>query len=287
MTEPVVLVNPHSGTGTEIGELQRIFPTCRVEPCPPDQLADRVRELRDAGARFVGVAGGDGTLRTAAEVLVHGETSLLAVPAGTRNHFAKEFGIGALEDAGRAATDGLRRAIDVGRVNDRYFINNASLGAYPRIVERREEHEHRWPKRIANIVAAWQQLRHGGRLRVIVDGERFVAWLVFVGNGRYGESLRDVAKREALDENVLDVRIVHADQTLARLRLVCSLLFGRLAATPVVTRRECRKVTIEVPRRPQASVALDGEVVRIANPLEFASESGALAVLTPAPASAE
>jgi undecaprenyl-diphosphatase len=244
-------------------------------------LADRVRSEVDAGARFVGVAGGDGTLRTAAEVLVDSEVALLAVPAGTRNHFAKDFGITSLEDAGDAAKTGAARPIDVGRVNDRFFLNNSSLGAYPRMVERREEHEGRWPKGIANVIAAWQQLRHGHRLRVLVDGERFVAWLVFVGNGRYGENLRDVTSRDSLDGNVLDVRIVHADQPLARLRLFVSVLFGRLALTPVVTRRECRRVTIAVPKHTRVAVALDGEVVHLATPLDYESRSAALRVLTP------
>jgi diacylglycerol kinase family enzyme len=73
MVEAVVLVNPASGTGTEISELEPVFPTCRVEPCSPEQLGERVRALRDAGVPFIGVAGGDGTLRTAAEVLVGGQ----------------------------------------------------------------------------------------------------------------------------------------------------------------------------------------------------------------------
>ncbi len=280
MNEPVVFVNPGSGTGTEAGELEAIFPGCRIEPCPPDELAACVRSLAAAGAPFVGVAGGDGTLRTAAEVLVDYDAALLAVPAGTRNHFAKDFGITSLEDAGAAAQAGALRAIDVGRVNDRVFLNNCCLGAYPHMVERREEHETRWPKGIANIVAAWQQLRHGHRLRVVVDGEPFVAWLVFVGNGRYGENLRDVATRDALDANLLDVRIVHADRRWARLRLFASLLFGRLALTPVVTERECRQFTIEVPRQSNVAVSLDGEVVRLATPLDFESRAGALRVLT-------
>jgi len=282
-----VLVNPASGTGTEIAELERVFPGLRVEPCPPDQLARRVRSLRDAGAPFVAIAGGDGTLRTAAEILVDSPVPLLAVPAGTHNHFAKDFGITSVDDAGEAARAGATRTIDIGRVNDRHFLNNSSIGVYPRLVEQRDEEEHHWPKWIANLLASWQQLRRGRRIRVIVDGEPFVAWSVFVGNGRYGDNLRDVATRAALDEHVLDVRIVHADQPLARLRLLASLLFGRLAVTPVVTRREYQRLTIELPRRDRVRVALDGEVVRLVTPLDYESRSGALRVLTPATLASE
>jgi diacylglycerol kinase family enzyme len=280
VADAVVLVNPASGSGSEIGEIEAAFPGIAVEECDPKDLAGRVRALREAGAPFAGVAGGDGTLRCAAEALAGGDVPLLAVPAGTRNHFAKEFGIATLADAADAARAGKVRAIDLGRVNDRRFINNSSIGAYPRMVERREEHESRWPKWFANIIAAWQQFRFGRRMHVVVDGERFAAWLVFVGNGRYGETLRDVASRAALDENVLDVRIVLADQTLARLRLIVSTLFGRLAATPVVTRREFRTVKIEVPGRTSIAVALDGEVVQLSTPLDYESVARGLRVVT-------
>src|SRR6478736_1716860 len=109
MPEPVVFVNPGSGRGTELDELAAIITDCRVESCPPAELAERVRGQIDAGASFVGVAGGDGTLRTAAEVLAGTPVALLAVPTGTRNHFAKDFGIATVEDAGAAANAGVDR----------------------------------------------------------------------------------------------------------------------------------------------------------------------------------
>jgi diacylglycerol kinase family enzyme len=115
---------------------------------------------------------------------------------------------------------------------------------------------------------------------VVVDGEPFVVWSVFVGNGRYGERLRDLATRDTLDANVLDVRIVRADERLARLRLFASVLFGRLAATPVVIRRECRSLTIELPGRAELPIALDGEVVRVTGPLVFESRARALRVVS-------
>ena len=216
-------------------------------------------------------------------MLAGGEVALLPVPAGTRNHFARDLGIASTADAGAAARDGVTREVDVGSVNGRCFLNNASLGAYPNLVEEREERERRWPKPVANAIAAWRQLRRGGRLQVIVDGEPFAVWSVFVGNGRYGDSLRDLVTRDTLDANVLDIRIVRADQRLARLRLFASVLFGRLAATPVVTRRECRSLTIELPRRAEVPIALDGEVVSVTGPLvyEFARTGGLRACAVP------
>ena len=248
-TNPVVLVNPASGTGTAIADLERDLPGCRIEECLARQLAERVGELRAGGVPFVGIAGGDGTLRAAAEVLAGGEVALLPVPAGTRNHFARDLGIASTADAGAAARDGVTREVDVGSVNGRCFLNNASLGAYPNLVEEREERERRWPKPVANVIAAWRQLRRGGRLQVIVDGEPFAVWSVFVGNGRYGDSLRDLVTRDTLDANVLDIRIVRADQRLARSRLFASVLFGRLGRD---TGRHSPRVPVAHDRAPSA-----------------------------------
>ena len=98
-----------------------------------------------------------------------------------------------------------------------------------------EKHESRWPKgHREHRSPRGNNFATAGACASVIDGERYVAWLVFVGNGRYGENLRDVSTREALDGNLLDVRVVHADQPLARLRLFAAVFFGRLALTPVV-----------------------------------------------------
>ena len=106
----VIFVNPSSGGGTEVDDLIEKFEGHDVVECEPDGFAEQVRKhlsAEDAPA-FVGIAGGDGTIRAAVEVLldVSPETPLLAIPAGTRNHFARDLGIETLEDAVAAANAG-------------------------------------------------------------------------------------------------------------------------------------------------------------------------------------
>ena len=276
----VVLVNPHAGPDdTPVDELRRRFAGHVVEPTPPEELADRVANARD-GADFVAVAGGDGSLRCAAEQLLGGDVPLLPIPAGTRNHFAKDLGIRTIDDAARAAS-GPALAIDVGRVNGRIFLNNSSIGVYPRIVVSREAREHRLRKGVATVVAAVEQIRRGPRMTVDVDGQQSKAWLVFIGNGTYGEGLLDLADRETLQDHQLDVRVVKADQPLARLRVVGALLLGRLAGSPIILTSAAPAVNIGVAGRDRIDVALDGEVERLDTPLRYESVPGALRVLVP------
>jgi diacylglycerol kinase family enzyme len=276
----VIFVNPSSGPeDTPLDELRRRFPGQTVEESEPQQLAARIGEALRQEPAFIGVAGGDGTIRCAAEVMVGTGIPLLPIPAGTRNHFARDVGVEDL-DAAEKAVDGQVIAVDIGRVNGRYFVNNSSIGMYPKIVIRREAHQRHLRKGVANLVAAYEQLREGGRVRVEIDGETQVAWMVFVGNGTYGAGLLDLTDRENLDRHVLDVRVARADQPLSRLRIVAALLLGRLARSPLVVSRCTRGTVVHLNRR-KVEVALDGEVEVLQTPLTYESVPGELHVLVP------
>lgn len=277
----VVLVNPESGPRqTTVDALQAAFAGQRVVECDGDDIPAEVQRAVASGADFVAVAGGDGSIRCAAAELAATKVPLLPVPTGTRNHFAHQVGIGSVADA-VSALDGRRRAVDLADVNGKCFVNNASVGFYAALVRERHRHERRLPRAVANLTAAWAQARKGHRFFVRVDGRRFRAWLVFVGNGCYGENLADLMNRESLDQGELDVRVLRADEALARARAVLTVLFGRLGRSPLFDRSRVDEVEIRLLRRRQVDVALDGEVVRLDPTLRFRSRPAALTVLVP------
>jgi diacylglycerol kinase family enzyme len=148
-------------------------------------------------------------------------------------------------------------------------------------VIRREAHQRRLRKGVANVVAAYEQLRDGGRVDVEVDGVTHRAWMVFVGNGTYGEGLLDLADRQSLRDNVLDVRVVRGDRPLSRLRIVGAVLLGRLARSPLVLRWQTAATVCDLKGRRRVEVALDGEVEDLESPLRYQCLSGALRVLVP------
>jgi undecaprenyl-diphosphatase len=276
----VIFVNPASGRAeTTLHELRRRFPGQRIVESRPEDLVPLVRQARADGVAFVGAAGGDGTIRSVAEQLVGSDVALLPVPAGTRNHFAKDVGVPDL-DAAEKAVNGRVIAVDVGCVNGKVFVNNSSIGVYPKIVIRRELHQRRLRKGVANVVAAYEQLRDGGRVDVEVDGVTHCSWMVFVGNGTYGIGLLDLADRESLNDGLLDVRVVRADRPLSRLRIVGALLLGRLAASPLVLRWQTAATVVNL-NRGRVEVALDGEVETLETPLRYRCLSGQLRVLVP------
>ena len=288
-----MLVNRHAGAATGRGgrddgdlvdrlvdRLGEELAGMELRACEPDELGDTARAALDEGVDLLAVAGGDGTVNAVAGQLADRDVPLLVVPVGTRNHFATALGLDSVDAAADAARAGIDRHVDLGAVGGRVFVNNASIGLYPRLVRRREAHRRRLSDGLGNVVAAWEQLRHGRRFDVDVDGVPHRAWAVFIGNGCYGASLGDLLERTALDAGVLDVRVVRAHGRWSRVRLVTALLTGQLTTTRLVERIVTTGVRIELDR-PQVDVAVDGEVVALDAPLTVTSRPGALAVRVP------
>ena len=292
VSEGVVLVNPASGPHPEpTSAVREHFAGHEVIECDGDGLEDVASGVLENGVGFVAVAGGDGSIRCVASLLAGTGIPLVPVPTGTRNHFSRELGIETVADAAAAAAAGVRRRVDLAEVNGEHFVNNASIGFYAALVRERDAHERHLPKPLANVTAAWAQARKGHRFGAVVDGRSYRAWLVFVGNGCYGEGLTDLMSRQALDGAVLDIRVLRADEVLARTRTVLALLVGRLGVSRLLASSQGVDAIVDVADGNIAdgdvAVALDGEVVRLRPPLRFRSLPGALTVLVPPEADAK
>jgi diacylglycerol kinase family enzyme len=87
----------------------------QVRPTSPDQDAVSLARAAIAeGATVLGVAGGDSTVSAVAVVAAEAQRPLMVIPAGTRNHFARDLGLNIRNPA--SALTALRAA-DTARVN--------------------------------------------------------------------------------------------------------------------------------------------------------------------------
>ena len=140
---PVLFINPRSGGGTAARlSLDRRARDLGIQPVvlePGQDLAALVADAVNRGADALGVAGGDGSMAVVAGRGAHG-LPFACVPAGTRNHFARDLGVlrhdvvGALE----AFSTGLERSIDLGEVNGAPFVDNVILGFYGDAIRRED-----------------------------------------------------------------------------------------------------------------------------------------------------
>jgi diacylglycerol kinase family enzyme len=288
-----VFVNRHGGTASSRGdtleeELNDIFAAAGLSIdlhlIDGAQMPQAVKAA--AQSPLIVVGGGDGTLGCAAGAIVdHGKAALGILPLGTRNHLARELGIPMdLAEATKVIADGHRRDIDLARVNGRVFINNASVGLYPLMVREREKSDA--PKWLAALPAARAALdrlpHHRLHIHMAGEGSDVVTPMLFVGNNRYQLEAGRVGKRAALDDGLLSVFAVERRGRLALVGFALRTLAGR--ADPerdFGAIGEAKALTVSS-HACHIDIALDGEVTRLAMPLEFAIHSGALTVIAPA-----
>lgn len=238
-------------------------------------------------AEVVVAGGGDGTISgIAAEVSAAGKT-LGVLPLGTLNHFSKDLGIPqTVPEAVRIITENHTQNVDLGEVNGRVFINNSSIGLYPRIVRHREVQQERLGrgKWSAAFLAAVKILSVNSLFRVKLKmGDReFVRKtpFVFVGNNEYEMDFYNIGTRKRLDGGKLSVYFLHRGGRLGVVMLLLRTVFGRLRQTKEFEELDTDEITI-VTRKKRLMVALDGEVVLMDTPLDYRIRAGELRVIVP------
>jgi diacylglycerol kinase family enzyme len=284
-----VVVNPGSGSGDDSVDerLRERLPGARsVELTAPD-IGSAIERAADDG-HVVVAAGGDGTVNAVAQH-VAGRGTLAVLPAGTLNHFARDLGVGDMDAALDALEAGNTRTIDLGRVGDRYFVNNTGVGLYPELVYQRERAEDSAGKWLAAAGAALRVMRDTAPVSgsIEADGDRrsLFAWMVFVGNNRFGTTPGRIGQRERLDEGVLDLGLFLAGPRGARRSSVAWRVFRARPwqTSRRVVRRTAARVVVRLAGPPR-QISWDGEAGERLDELDVRIVSGALRVVAPPPA---
>ena len=236
---------------------------------PDRSLAPAVDEAIAAGADALAVAGGDGSLARVAHGALAHDLPFVCIPAGTRNHFARDLGLDPADPMAAldALTDGVEGLIDVGEVNGRVFLNNVSLGIYAEAIRQAGYRDAKvrtlleTARPVFGSATAISAPKVGDDLGLDHEDPT----IVLVSNNPYGA--RGAARsRRAAD---LERRPARGDRD----------------RQPVAGRPPSGRVWSSASLRIDGSdlvhAGIDGEAVELAAPLEFAARPTALRVRTP------
>jgi diacylglycerol kinase family enzyme len=251
------------------------------------EIPELARRAVKENRQIIVAGGGDGTVNAVANALMGSSITLGVLPLGTLNHFAKDLHIPQdLEGAARNLFTGRAVPVDVGEVNGRIFLNNSSLGIYPRIVRHCEEQQkkngrHKW---VAFAQASLSVLRHYSllRVRLLLDGKELLRKtpLVFIGNNKYEMEGLNFGERRSLDAGELCLFVANRAGRVDLVRLAFLALFGRLHEASDFDALITKQFSIET-QRPRTSVSTDGEVNEMNTPLTYLTHPGALRVIVP------
>ena len=253
------------------------------------QLAHDAAAAARLDGGLVVAAGGDGTINAVAAAVLAAGLPMGVVPMGTFNYFAREQGLAldaeaAVHDLMRALEAGDMHPVQVGYVNRRLFIVNASVGLYPKLLAERERASRRFGRSrlVAVAAAVWSMFRPawGRRWRVVmkthedaqVRQEEHRVTTLFVGNNplqldRIGlPQAHQVARGSRLA-----VVMLQPQGRWAVARTVWNAATGQLDKDSAVISMACSELTVEPAswRPPRVKVAFDGEREWMAPPLHF------------------
>ena len=293
MLDVAIILNPGAGRGSGdelVGRTIQLFAAAGREATvlaagPGRTVSEQARRAVHEGCRLAVAAGGDGTVNAVVSAVAGTDIPLGILPLGTLNHFARDLGIPLdPEQAVRLMTHGARRQVDVGEVNGAVFVNNSSLGVYPRIVALRSRwHASGLGKWLAALWASLTVLRRrpfmGVRIRTTEETVLRRTPFVFVGNNEYRMSGIKAASRESLTGGRLTVYVMHAERRRSLLLLGWRVLLRGVDRVPELELFLVEEAVIETRRR--VSVALDGEVRAMAPPLTYRIRPRALTVIAP------
>ena len=255
-------------------------------------LAARAVSLAQAQGGVVVAAGGDGTINAVAGAVLGSGCPFGVLPQGTFNYFGRA---NAIPQETRAAALALVGAcvtpVQVGQVNGKVFLVNASLGLYPQLLEDREAWKQQLgrSRAVAFLSGLMTLVRYRRQLKLEVDLAGRTTTLrtptLFVGNNhlqleRVGIDAQDAG---AVKQGGLAAIVLRPIGSLALLGLLLRGVIGRLGDAENVDSFSFRRLTVRPRGKRRIKVATDGEIVWMNSPLVFEVSPKPLLLLVPAP----
>ena len=143
------IYNPHSGESTIVTDIDKIIKVhqkygYQVLPFRIGRgfnMEDAFENL-DESCKYVLIAGGDGTVDLAVNIMKKKgiELPIAILPAGTANDFAKYIGMPEdMEAACEQILNSEAKKLDIGKINNKYFLNVASTGLFTDVSQRTDD----------------------------------------------------------------------------------------------------------------------------------------------------
>ena len=267
-----LIINPISGNGRGKRELPRVEALLRRESVPYRTfVAESAVEARTYARQAVeenmaGViaVGGDGTLFEVINGLAGSGLTLLFACCGTGNDFIKTLRLPKDPvEALRAQLHAPISRIDIGRMNEVYFLNVSGTGFDVDVLRHAEAYKqtHKglgvYLRGVRDAIRSFRPLE----ARVGFDGAEMEDWrftIISIGNGRYiGGGMRAVPTAQ-VNDGLFDVVITRPIPRWSIAILMALYVPGWYARTPFARRRRCKSVRILCPGM---TIDLDGELI--------------------------
>lgn len=226
------------------------------------------------------VMGGDGTMNTIANLLVHTNATMAPVTGGTFNHFTKDLKIPRnLEHALRNIKKATPEKIDIVSVNGKYFVNNSMLGLYPHSLQIRSTLQDRYGKWPAAAIAIVRTIAKFHTYHIFIGNKEYHTPYVFIGNNNFGLEQLGLPGRKSFNSAKMSVYVAHTRNRISVAKLTFMAAIGRLKDADEFDIVKVGKEFTVHTKRKKMRVSHDGELSHMRTPLVYTMHPKSLTIL--------
>ena len=270
------IINPQAGKGKTGHHIPTIEKLCKeksldyiieVTKGPGDAAEIAKRYTKEEALRVYSV-GGDGTLNEVVNGMAESSSSLAVIPSGSGNDFIRNLWSGHnLEEILLKSIEGNTIPLDLGRFNDKYFINISSVGLDAEIVYKsiKLKKSPFIPSRFAYLFSIFITVfgYKGKNLRIIMDNVEINSetLLIAIANGKFYGGGMKVAPEASLNDGFFDICHIKKVSPFKVIRLFPRLIKGIHGTIKEVSFYKSKRVRIIC--NEEITVNIDGELLRM------------------------
>ncbi|WP_125153399.1 YegS/Rv2252/BmrU family lipid kinase [Clostridium rectalis] len=239
MNKVKFIYNPYSGENAIITDIDKVimihqkygYTVIPYRISMEYNLCKAFEDIDDS-YKYILVAGGDGTVDNVVNHMkgLGIEIPIAILPVGTANDFAKFIGMPQdIEEACEQILNTRPKEVDIGKINDKYFLNVASTGLFTDVSQKTDVNLKNTIGKLAYYVKGIEQLPNFRKLKIKVesDHQNFDGdmYLMLVFNGQTAGNF-NLAYKAEIDDGYLDVIIIKATMIIDIIPLFIKMLRG-------------------------------------------------------------
>lgn len=233
------IYNPFSGENRIILDIDTVIKVNQkygyvVEPFRISEGFDVSDALKNIHKeyKYILIAGGDGTVDRVVNTMkkMNIDLPIAILPVGTANDFAKFLDMPSdVEEACEQILNSKEKYIDIGKMNDKYFINVASTGLFTDVSQKTDLNLKNTMGKLAYYLKGLESLPNFKKIKIKVKSEQCNFYgdmiLMLVFNGQTAGNLK-MAYKAKIDDGLLDVIIIKAGMLKDLITLFIKMLKG-------------------------------------------------------------
>lgn len=269
----ILLYNSHAGDGSFKNHLDKVidrFQQKEMMVIPykigdPEKIVKMLRDFDRESVKKIIVSGGDGTIDICINALMQAgyeEIPLAIFPNGTANDFAHYFSLPSrIDDMIAVALEDHYTYTDIGIINNKYFINVASLGFLIDVSQKTDPNLKNSLGMLSYYIRGLGELPNLKPIRVDITCKEFSfsedILFMLVMNGSSAGGFKRIAPKASVNDGKFDVIVFKSCPVIEIMGLLLSVLRGEHIESPYVHFFQTDQIRVEC----QSSVGtdIDGE----------------------------